>query len=475
MKTRMLWGTYAPDAPPHMNGILTAADGVYWLGKSYRPIGQQSQLFTALSGTFNGCASFVDSAGDVTILAGNTTDLYKWTGSAWSSIRTPAAFGGRWNFTQFGDLAICTNGDEVVKVTLTSGVAAALGGTPPDAFLCATVRDFVLLGRTGGSDHKVTWSAFNNAESWTAGTTLSGFQTMLSGGEIVAITGGEFALILQRYRIVRMSLTGDGAAPFQFDEISTNFGCRAEGSVVKVGNNTYFLSDKGFCVSDGVQVQLLGLDEAGNSQFNDTFLETYDSTAIGGMWGTFDPIRSLVIWCVNGDLWIYNWASGRMTTARLNARAVAPAFTTGLTIDALDAVYTNLDLVTVSLDSATLKGGNPRLLVIGSDGKFNVLEGDPMAANITTEYYEFNEGRTTRLRTIHPITDATSGVTITAGSSHQLGAAETTSSGTTLSAHGNMKVRAQGRYIRLTQAIAAGTNWSYSNGLVVEHSAGGTR
>lgn len=469
MKSRQIWGAWKPDQAPFIEDGLVEAEGVYASVNGYKPIGSAVPFADSLTGTFNGGAGFVNSIGATVILAGNTTDLYAKTGATWTSIRTPAAFGGRWHFTQFGDVVVCVNGDEVISVDLLTNVASALSGSPPIAELCCTIRDFVFLGRTGSDYSMVTWSGFNDETSWTAGDNLSGYQPMQSGGKVIGLVGGEFGIILQRYRLVRVSFTGDGNLPFQFDEISLT-GCRSEGSIVSAGRLTWYLSDRGFCETDGVTVSQIGTE-----QFNRTFLKAYSDGEIQAMWAVADPVRSLVVWCVGNKLWFYNWDLQRMTTASMTATGLMPAFSDGTTLDDLDAIYTDLDSIPFSLDDDRLKGGYPKLTVVDGDGNFATLEGDNMAASITGPIVEFTDGREARIRYLHPLTDATEGVSITVNSRATLGDTPLAANASSFNARGDMLVRSRGRYHQLTQEIAAGTLWTFSQGVDVDMEVGGVR
>lgn len=469
MKSRQIWGGWKPDNAPFITDGLATAEGVYASINGYKPIGQFVAFADTLTGTFNGGAGFVNSLGATVVLAGNTTKLYVKSGTSWTLISTPAAFNGRWHFTQFGDLAVCVNGGTVLKVNLLTNAVASLGGSPPTAELCCTIRDFVFLGRTGSDYAKITWSGFNAAESWTAGTNLSGYQPMQSGGKIIGMVGGEFGLILQRYRVVRVSFTGDGNLPFQFDEISQT-GCRAEGSVAQAGRFTWYLSDRGFCQTDGITVSQIGTE-----QFNKTFLDTYGDAEVAAMWAAADPVRSLVMWAIGNKLWIYNWDLERMTTATIPLSGIMPAFTDGLTIDSLDAVYTNLDSISFSLDDDRLKGGYPKLIVANASGAFGTLAGTSMAAEIAGPLVEYIDGREGRIRYLHPLTDATSGIAITVRAYETLGASPTSAAASSFNGRGDMRVRSRGRYHQITQQIAAGTTWSYSQGVDVDIEPGGAR
>src|SRR3546814_8309897 len=81
-------------------------------------------------------------------------------------------------------------------------------GSPPAARFLAVVRDFLVAGYTAGSSITLQWSGINNAEQWTIGSNQSDSQVMPTGGEITGVTGGEFGLVFQEKRIVRMTYVG---------------------------------------------------------------------------------------------------------------------------------------------------------------------------------------------------------------------------------------------------------------------------
>ena len=466
-----MFGPWKPDEPPHLTDGLVTASGIYASVNGYRPISGFSEIADALTGTFKGGAAFIDSNGGATIIAGDGTDLYKLAAGSWTSILDSLTVNSRWYFAQFGDDAVAVNGGAPVKVGLTAGTAGALGGSPPTADLVTVVRDFVVLGRSAGSQIEVYWSGFNNAESWTAGTNQSGFQKMLTGGKIMGLAGGEYGIILQRFRIVRMSYTADATVPFQFDEISSEWGCVAEGSVAQVGKRVYFLSDRGFAYCDGSSEPVA----IGAEVFDRTFQGEYPENDLANMWATVDPKRSLVIWCMPGKLWLYNWALNRMTTATLPVNGVLYTYSEGTTLEQLDALYGNLDSIPYSLDDPRFASGSPRVTVVHFDGRFGVLAGDALEAEIETPFIALADTRQTRVRFVNPVTDATDGISLTIDARVRLGDDANETVYDTLRDSGEIPVRKTGRFIKVKQAIAAGTDWTFTQGLDFKVEAGGAR
>ena len=208
------FGELKPDEAPHITDGLLTAEGCYAVANGYEPIGQFNDIADALSGTFKGAASFINSSGTNRLLSGNATDLYWLNGGTWESEIGSRTVGDRWRFTQFGDEAICCDGAAPVAFDLTAATAAALAGSPPTADLCATVRDFVVLGRVDGDNNVVGWCAQGDAHEWTPGTNQAGRQPLYAGGKIMGLSSGEECVILQRFAIKVMRYTGEADNPW---------------------------------------------------------------------------------------------------------------------------------------------------------------------------------------------------------------------------------------------------------------------
>jgi hypothetical protein len=455
---------------PYGSPSLVDCSGVYAGANGYRPIGSFAQFANALPGTFKGGGSFIGTAGDARMIAGSVTDLYSGDSGSWSSKVGGFSVNTRWRFTQFGDDIICVNGGAPVRFSLAGNTAALLSGSPPTADFCATVRDFVVMGRADGLQNEVRWSGQGDATTWTIGVKQAGLQPIYAGGKIMGLTSGEVCYIIQRFQVTRMSYTGDATDPWQFDAISTNNGCRAEGSVWQVGELHGFLGDRGFVMWNGAQYQPIGIDK-----IDATFHAAYSDTDLANLWTTVDPSRTLVIWIIQGKLWMYNWTMDRWAIASLPVIAGFTAFTQGVSIDALDAIYGNLDAIPYSLDDPRFSGGTPRLTVVNANGTFGALSGSNIAARLQLPLMEIGARQIARVNRIRPISDATSNVALTVDSRQRLGDAESISTYAQLTDRGDMPTRIAARSIGLTLAINAGAAWSYCQGIEINFSTGGRK
>jgi hypothetical protein len=461
---RLLFGQLEPDKPRHLQEGLQRADNVYPATNGYRPIQEFQGFADALPAAFEGGATFVAGDGTVNLLAGTATNLYRFSAAlAWSSI-LGSLTANRWYFTQFGDVAIATHGGTPVAINLLTGTAAALTVSPPTAFLCTTVRNFVVLGNVDGDENMVRWSGFENHTQWVNGTNQAGEQPMLTGGKVTGLAGGEYGLVFQRSRISRMTYIGtEGGLDliWQFDEISANIGCIEPGSIAQAGRLVFFLSDRGFMKTDGNDVQPIGAE-----RIDRTFLETYSAEDIEAMYATIDPKNHIVIWAMPGKLWIYDYHLDRWTTSEQPLKAALAGFTAGVSLDELDAIYGDLDAMgSISLDDARFKGGAPLLLLVNSSDEVGTLTGDNLAPLFELPLMEPVQGREIRLSEVRPLTDATANVAIQINQRRRLGDTGVTATFEDMQSNGDIPCRASGRYLGFTVTIAEAEPWSYFQGL----------
>jgi len=284
---------------------------------------------TALSAAASGANS------DITSLSGLTTPLSVAQGGYTGA--------NRWQFVQFGDYALASNGSEKIQYfDLNSSTDFAdLAAAAPVAKYITIVRDFVVAANIGASTNpsRVNWSDINDPTDWTAGgASQSDFQELPDGGDITGITGGEFGIVFLEKAIVRMSYIGSPLF-FQFDTISRNVGCIEGGSIAQYGGITYFLSDEGFYSCNGQQVTGIGAEKVDRYFFKNANIGDIDSISTA-----VDPERNLVIWNyanISGgrSLLIYNFETQKWSEADTDVDFLSTLSTTGTTLDGIDSAY----------------------------------------------------------------------------------------------------------------------------------------
>lgn len=418
------------------------------------------------------------AAGENTYYAVGTVTTFTDTGAAGTAGTVPGAnttgmtVGGQWRFAQFGNYVVAVNGVETKVVDLVASTASTLTDAPAGVCI-AIVGDYVVIGQRAGDLLGITTSAEGDHTAWDVVTTTATYQPMLAGGEVMGLASGEYGVILQRGRLVRMSRTGDPQVPFQYDVITENIGCASKGSVQQFGNMVFFLSDSGFkMLSSGQELKPIGSEKVDR-----TFTSAVPRDGWDRIFSAIDPQSKTVIWCIPGApgmLWIYNWELDRWSTGSLNIDAVMAGFTSSIDLETISATYTDVDAMTISLDDPRWSGGNPRLYAVYGD-VLGTFFGSNLQATFSFGYSELTPGNVARVRTFRPQIDGTDGQTIAVDCHARMGDPPISSISSDLRASGVVPVRCSGRYVRPRWTIAAGTSWSFAQGLEVDCEAGGER
>jgi hypothetical protein len=464
---------FAPDQSIN-SGVLKVAENVYRAVDGYRPVRDFLAGSDALPDTFNGGAAFISTGGTSYLLAGTASTLSRYSAGGWVDLLDTLTVSQRWKFTQFGDYVVSVNGGDTQEVDLLAGTAEALAGAPKGTSV-TVVGDQVVIGQANGDILLVQWSAFNDHTGWTPGVDQSGFQPMLTGGEVMGLAGGEFGIILQRQRLVRMSRTGDASAPFAFDEITPNVGCASKGSVAQAGRSVFFLSDRGFMACEDGQVPV----PIGNEKVDRDFQAQVPRDEWERIYSGVDPRNTLVWWMlpgVPGKIWIYNWTLAGLdsawTMATFNCEGLFSGFTSSIDTDNAGITNTDADPA-LTVDDPRYSGGAPRLFVVQSK-KIGTMEGLPLRGRIETGFYEFTKDRVARLRAVRPVGDMTEAECVL-DCRQRLGDPEKLRTAAPMRDSGSMPVRATGKYVATKLTIPAGHNWGYVKALEYEVEAGGLR
>lgn len=468
---RLPFPAFLPDQLPR--NVLTAATNVLPAADGYRPVKALVSISDPLQATFKGGGAFIASSGTTFLIAGTANGLERYVGGGWTTLLAAMSVTDRWRFTQFGDYVVAVNGTDTKQVDLTIGAASDLTDAPTGTGV-AVVGDYVVITQAGGNKLLVTWSGFNDHTKWTAGVDQSGFQPMLTGGEVKGIAGGEYGVILQRFRLVRMERTGDDKAPFQFPEITTNVGCAASGSIAQSGRTVFFLSDRGFmALEDGQSLRPIG-----NEKFDQTFRDSVSPEDYEKLWAAVDPKRSLVLWGVPGTpgrIWVYNWVLDRASTIEVPFSGLFAGYESSLSLEGVAALYPDLDTMPYSLDDPRFQGGDPRLYVVDRNNQIGAFSGPNLQATLAIGWQAPSDPNVARMRALWPMSDANSGISARIDARQQMGDPVGVVLSGDLQRSGRIPMRVRGRYMQITVTIDSGTRWSYIQGIDMEIDAGGIR
>lgn len=459
---------WLPDQPDLNNPGLTDVNNVIPAEGYFEPYRPLEATGNAIGGTPTGGIVTVSESG-LTYIYGSSdntgnSQIYEFQTPNWTA--KAIAFGpsnnGFVDFVQYGNLVIAATKSEQ-PVALTVGATSsfsviATSGTVPSANVVGAVGQFVVIGdtiwaaTTGPSGHNyVHWSAIDDPRNWpvpnsaTAIAAQSGAQELPNGlGNVRAIVGGDqYGLVFQQFGITRMTYIG-GAAVFQFDLIESRKGAWAYRGVVNVGALTYFVSDQGFHVTDGVTVK-----DIGHGKVDKFFIEDLDvQWAQTNIRGAADFQRKIIYWLYPDDnstngapnrIIAYNYAEDRWSKAAQEGRAL---FSGNGVVGGSDPDY---------------KWGPLGFTTAGALAHFSATAG---TATLVTAEIEPNSGGYSRTQGIKPHVAATvNAVTVAIGTRNdQITTPSFTSEVTANSRSGFCDFRSEARYHRARVTITGTFN-----------------
>ena len=532
---RIQFKDWLPDQPSILDTV-SEANNVTPLAIGYGPFKSAVNYSGSATEALNNCFAAKVNA-DVSVFAGGATKLFKVSSTDLTMEDVSKASGytgiNRWQFAQFGNYALASNGSEKIQYydVNSSTDFADLAAAAPIAKYITVVRDFVVGANIGNGTYpsRVNWSDINDPTDWTAGgASQSDFQELPDGGDITGITGGEFGIVFLEKAIVRMSYIGSPLF-FQFDTISRNVGCVEGSSIAQYGGITYFLSDDGFYSCNGQQIIGIGSEKVDRYFYSNANIGDLDSIS-----AAVDPERNLIIWNYtttsgNRALIIYNFETQKWSEADTDVDYLSTLATTGTTLDAIDTAYnitagsfvvgksytirsvgtTNytligavantvgvlftatgvgsgtgvaidmaasaaalktIDTLTTTLDDRLYAGG--KFLFGGvRDTKVITYTGTPVTATITTNDLEY--GYNSVLTLIRPSIDNGS-ANVSVASRRMLDDTITYSTAISASQENRCAIRSAGRYHRIS-ITPTGANWHSAIGLDLDYTEQGTR
>lgn len=347
------WGEYRPDLAAINTAYTDSILNVLPRADGYQPFMDFAALTVALPSACRGFF-FARNVGQLTIFAGTADRLYQLdnTTYAWTDVSQGASAyaalssDAQWQFAQFNNfvIAVQENVDPQVFDVTSDTEFSDLGGSPPKARYVSIINRFVVLSGLLDNPYRVQWSGLNSVTSWTAGTGLSDYQDLPDGGTVRGTVGGEFGIIIQDLSMRRMIFSPGSDVVFNIDRISKDTGALAPYSIVNAGERIFFLSPRGFIMTD----QSGTINPIGKERVDRTFLASYDSNNLQLVLGASDPASNLVFWTyksldggIEGQfdhMLAYDWVLDRWTKIEMSGEYLAQLARPGLTLEALDAI-----------------------------------------------------------------------------------------------------------------------------------------
>lgn len=470
------FGEWLPDLPDFDNPGATIIKNVIPAGASYKQFPSLTVYSNALSAVCRGATAGRDAtSGNSANFAGDATKLYKMSTASWSDVSKSGGYNlttdERWYFTQFGNRILATNiADPIQSFTIGSSTAFAnLGATAPQARYITSLRNFLAVANTfDGTDgfvpNRVRWSSFNDPTTFTvSATTQSDYQDLNADfGWCKQIVGGEYGVVFQERAITRMTYIGSPIV-FQFDVVEANKGTQASGSVIKFGNNTAYWGIDGFNIFDGTQSIPIGANKI-DKYFNSDL----DTNYISRICAAVDYTNQVIAWAYPGagnvsgrcnKILMYNYsptATKRWAFAEVDIEFLYNSLAEGYTLEQLDTISSNLDLLPFSLDSRVYTGNNVLLSAFDSNHKLNTFTGAALTAVLETMEAQITPGQKTNLLLVRPVVDGTGTVTMQIGTRDLLSASNSYGSAISVDSNGNCQTRTNARYHRARVNIAGG-------------------
>ena len=495
--TIIKFGEYQPDGAPVANGAaLAVANNIYPRATGeYGPINALAAYTGAIGSRAMGAITVTDSTFAASNFAGDTSALYKISDATWGNITHSAGpyttgTTGRWEFAQYGNRVIATNyADAVQTYLLGSSVVCADITAAPKAKAIGNIGNFIVLGNIvdptdGAKPTRVHWSAVDGPTDWppaggsTAQAVQSDFQDLPTGTgvqRIIGAVGGADGTVFLETAIYRVQIEGPPTF-LGFYEVERARGTPAPGSVVHIGNLAFYLGNDGFYIYDGARSAPIGAGKVDKTFFADLNQDYYDRIS-----GIADPINNLVVWAYPSGqstagtpdkLILYNWTSGRWSTAGLSCEILARLATSGYTLEQLDTFGT-LDALAAGLDSRVWSGGQQFLAAFDTDHKAAQFTGAALAATIETNEIT-GDGNMVYVAGIRPIVD-TDSVTVAVGHRRRQSSAVSYTTATAIGDDDACPQHIEARMVRARVNIATASTWTKAVGVEPLYDTDGER
>jgi len=447
-------------------------------------------LFTAKDVTDN-VYTFAGDLGNLYTVTTTATPINKVTitSGVTSSYTYATPTDAQWSFSQYGPQVIATNGvDNPQYYTIgTSTIFADIPSAPLAKFTC-TIKDFLVLACPPITPNQLQWSSIDQPLSWpTPGTNTaiqnqSDIQIMPDGSSIMGVVGGVAGidgLVFTEKMVYRMQYEGYPTV-FGFYPVDRSKGCVASGSIINQGQFVAYLSQDGFYIFNGTNVQPIGA-----GKIDKWFWSNVNQEYISRISVTYDPVGKNIIWSFPSTITsstnttpdkalIYNWQYNEWTKADLSTEIVSNAFAQGLTLEQLDS-YGTLDSLPFSLDSRVWKSGSPLFITVNpANHSIGSLGSITQDSYVITDAELADGGVITYYSSVRPITDAPTYQACVA-TQHQLSDQIVYGALSTVNSNGECLIRASGRYVYTKILIPNGTSWTHLSGYEVSSKPLGKR
>lgn len=483
MISEVRFGPWLPDGTDHMNPGLEECLNVIPGPTGYQPFHGPGAVVADAGAAVLSAKMFERADGTRVVVCATAGDLHVIVGGTVTNSALGLALTSPVAFERFGDEIYATNKSGTWRLAdidvSTTFVAAAW--TIPDALALGRISEFLFAGNltdTDASDapYRIRWSPFNNPAGTWAGDvgTQSGAVNMPSKyGPVMAITGGTWGMIFQKYAISRISYTG-GAQVFAKQIVDPDRGCAAPYSVAQVGDAVYFLSHDGFFVTNGGPSESVS-----RGRVWQWFLDNSSQVYLGSVSAAVDWPNRCVNWTVMGGtgqvtgILHFNWETGDWSHSEVALDCLLSAGVDGVTLESVAVTYPDLDAMPISLDSPEFSARG-RILGAFVAGEYRLMNGQSLAASFGTGEFQIVPGLRTFVRAVTPIvTNDSENTTVSMGGRDRMTASLSYVPDVAIGPLGFCPFAFDARYYRVSVDIPANAPWRDAYGFHIDHDPSG--
>jgi hypothetical protein len=389
---------FAPDADPTTPGVLTDCTNLipYEQGMKGAPTGSTPSGVPALANKCSG-AAVVTKLDDIRrIFAGTLTSLYELSGG-WTDVSGATYTGGsdaRWQFAQFGNSTLATNGADAIQRSASTGAFASIAGAPIAKIMFSVGTQVMALNTNDGTVKTDGWHccATYDETDWTPSSA-----TLSNKGRIVSSPGaftaggrlGEYAIGYKERAIYIGQFVG---APSVWDWTQVaggEAGCVGVDAWADMGGAHFIVGPDNFWVFDGSRPVPIAdniVREWFYSNSNPRYLYRTQCVA--------DRTNNVVwvFYCSTSSstpdqALIYHMKTKQWGRATLNVEATLNYVSSGVTIDDLPTYSATIDgLASYSFDSQFWLVGGRSLAAFNTSHQLQSLTGVSSSSSMTTGY-----------------------------------------------------------------------------------------
>jgi hypothetical protein len=374
--------------------------------------------------------------------------------------RTTPPDGYNVSFAPFGNYLLNTdlsNGFKAYNYQA-GGTNDVVSAAPTAAGVCVS-NNVVFAYNLSTDNRRMKSSAQGDHTNWT--TEGADGKTFEDGGAINAMRdmrGGLCAIFQENaIRMIQFGAGPTSTTLYGITKIADGIGAVSELAVTAYDGTARWVSTAGIyeLVAGGVPTPI------GDQKVNRWLAAQVAATDFAAIQAADDPARKMTWFRLSSSLLLgYHWLIRDFVTATVSTTALQRFATPAVVIDDISTIIDNLN---VTIDSLDFQGGAPAFGALDSSYKFARFTGTPMAADLRS--CVTSAGSSQRFLQATPISDASTS-SLRLGTSSNISTALSYSDPQTRdSDDGACRFDERGRYFAFRETIAAGTTWTFSNGV----------